>query len=289
MTQEGIIETTLKDGISKEKIAVIDLEGVIISDSSGVYNGDDMVQRVVKKLKKVQKDDSYKAVILRINTPGGTVFDSDKIANEVIKTKNKGKIVVALMEESATSGGYYVASAANKIIASEVTVTGSIGAVSQIIELGGLYEKLGVEVITITNTSGDVKTFENIGDPDSKDRKVYEQLLDDNFDAFVNMIDDNRELSREEILELADGSIYSGKRALELGLVDELGDMDDALDTASCEAALSNPKVIELADPQDFFSSLFGPSYIKSLKVIDNFNNKTNVEPGIYTWYIAVP
>ncbi len=289
LTEEGTIESVSEEGDTNEKIAVIDLEGVIIGDSSGLNMEDDMVERIIKKLEKVQEDNSYRGVILRINTPGGTVYDSDKIAKEVLQTKEAGKMVVALMEESATSGGYYVAVTADKIVASEVTTTGSIGVVTQILDLEGLYNKLGVEVITVTNTQGDVKTFENIDDPNSKDRKVLEQVLNDNFDAFINIIDENRDLTKSEILALADGSIYSGKKAKELKLIDELGGIDKAIEIISEAKGLADPQIVELTDPKDIFSDFFGPSFMNSFKLVDDINGKINTDPGVYTWYIVSP
>lgn len=284
VTQETVVST----GNLNEKIAIIDLNGVIISGSADVFGAeDDVVGSVLGKLAQVREDSSFKAVILRVNTPGGTVFDSDKIAKAIVKTKEAGKKVVVLMEDSATSGGYYVSAPADKIIASEVTVTGSIGVVTQIIKLDGLYEKLGVDVITITNTEGDVKTFENIDDPNSKDRAVLEELLDDNFETFIQVIIDNRDLTRNEVLALADGSIYSGKKALELGLVDELGDMDEAIAAAKKLAELSDPQIIELKDPTDFWDDLFSTQLFNPLGSVKRVENKLNSDPGVYTWYIV--
>lgn len=286
--EQSIIEKSVVGGSSKEKIALIDVDGVIMSNSSNT-TGNDMVQQIIKKLELVQNDSSYKAVILRINTPGGTVFDSDKIAKEIIKTKTAGKKVIALMEASATSGGYYISAPTDKIIASDVTLTGSIGVVSQVIKLDGLYEKLGIDVINITNSKGDVKTFEHLDDPNSKDRKVFQEVLDDNFDAFVNMVDENRALTKDQVLALADGSIYSGKKALEIGLVDELGGIDEAVASAKELADLASPEIVELNDSVDLFSELLGSSFVKSLGLVSNLSNKLKADPGVYSWYIVAP
>jgi protease-4 len=276
-------EVVIGEGSSSEKVGVIDLDGVIISGTDAFGTDSDMVENFLKKLDKIKNDDDFKAVIIKVNTPGGTVYDSDKIAKEIVKFREAGKEVVIVMEESATSGGYYISAPANKIIASEVSVTGSIGVVSQIIKLDGLYEKIGIDVITITNTEGDIKTFENLDDPDSLDRKVYQELLDDNFNAFVDVIIENRNMTREEVLKIADGSIYSGKKALELGLVDELGGMDEAIESVKVLSELSNPKLIHLIDQDDFWDEVLSNSFMSAL---NRFDTKIQSAPGIYTWYI---
>ena len=289
ITSDSVVRESIQSGNVNEKIAVINLEGVIISDSTGVNIQDDMVERVINKLEIVQNDDSFKAVILKVNTPGGTVYDSDKIAKEILKTREAGKTVIALMQESATSGGYYVSAASDKIIASDVTLTGSIGVVTQVIELDGLYDKLGIDVINITNTKGDIKTFENLDDPNSKDTEVLQDVLDDSYDSFISMIDENRDLTREEILAIADGSVFSGKKALELGLVDELGGMDEAVESAKELAGLSNPEIIEFNDPIDFWSEFLGSGVVSSLGAVGSLSSKLKLEPGVYSWYIVAP
>lgn len=284
-TESTIKVEKLTDSDSSDEIVIIDIEGMIASTSSTVDTGElDMVDIILKKLEKAQADENVKAIVIRLNTPGGTVHDSHIIAQK-IKEVNAEKPVISLMTMSATSGGYYVAAPTTKIIASETTVTGSIGVIVRITDLDGLYEKLGVEMVAITNTQGNVKSMDNVEDPNSDDRKVLEEILDDNFESFINEIIEGRNLSREEVLELADGSIYSGKKAKELKLVDELGGYDKAIQTAKEAAGIEDADIIEYNTYVDPFSSfsLLAQSKLNPLKP---YTDKINPEPGMYMYYL---
>jgi protease-4 len=284
-SDNNIILETIEDNGSENTIAVIDINGVIAANTDDLGSGDpDMVEMILFKLEKADKDPNVKAIILRLNTPGGTVYDSDKIAKE-IKRIDQNKPVIALMESSATSGGYYISATTSKIVASETTVTGSIGVIVQVIELDGLYEKLGVKVITITNTEGDVKSMENLDDPNSEDRSVMEEILDDDYEEFVKVIAEGRGMDRAEVINLADGSIYSGTKAKELGLVDELGGFDKAVELAENEAGISDAN-IELYDTYIDPWSDFQLFMMERINPISSVTNKFSKEPGTYAYYL---
>lgn len=283
-TSNDIVKKTIVKGDSNNQIALIDIQGMIISNSSS-YSGDlDMVEEIIAKLDEADSNNSVKAIILRINTPGGTVYDSDRIAKKV-KQVSGNKPVVTLITTSATSGGYYIAAASDRIVASETSLTGSIGVVTQVIQLEGLYKKLGIDVITITNTQADVKTMKDIGIEDSKDRKVLEKVLNDYYEEFVQVVENGRPLTKEEVQELADGSIFSGKEAQRLKLVDSLGGLDEAINETESLADIKDAQVIQYDTYIDPFSSL-SLFFKENLNPIKAYTEQLNTEPGMYLYYL---
>jgi protease-4 len=202
-----------------EKIGVIPIDGTISSS-----------QTVTSQLVKFKKDEDIKAIILRINSPGGAVGPTQEIYREVRKTLPVKK-VIASMSTVAASGGYYVAAAANKIIAAPGTITGSIGVIMQFIQLEGLLDKIGVRFEVLK--SGE---FKDIGSPDRKmterDRKMLNELIQDIQEQFVNGVAEGRNMPVEKVRKIADGRVFSGARAKELGLVDVLGNFQDAVELA---------------------------------------------------------
>ncbi|MBN1331400.1 signal peptide peptidase SppA [Candidatus Dojkabacteria bacterium] len=280
-----ITEEVVVDGSDGDAIALIDIQGMIASNTDALDSGNkDMVDIIIEKLERARTTEKVKAVIIRLDTPGGTVYDSHIIAQKVKQVKQE-KPVIALMTTSATSGGYYISAPCDKIVASEASLTGSIGVITQITDLDGLYEKLGIDVYSVTNTQGDVKSMENLSDPNSEDRAVLEQVLDDYYEGFVNEVVNGRDMTREEVLAIADGSIFSGTRAKELGLVDELGGVDKAIEIAEIEAGISDAKVIEYNTYIDPFSnfSLLMANKINPLKV---YTDKISADPGMYSYYL---
>ncbi len=282
-SQGEIIEKTKITG-SSNKIAIIPIEGMIASEQSTVKLNPDMVEVILNKLDKATEDSSVKAIIVTLNTPGGTVYDSHIIAQKIKEVKQT-KPVVALMEMTATSGGYYIAAPANRIIASETSLTGSIGVITQITNLEGLYEKLGIKVITVTNTQSDMKVLENIEDVSSEDRKILESVLNDYYETFIQTVSEGRNIPRESLLEIADGSIYSGKKAKDLNLIDELGTETTAIEAASELAGIENPTVVVYETYTSPFSSL-GMFISNELNPWANVTSKLETDPGMYLYYL---
>jgi protease-4 len=200
-----------------EKIAVIPIKGAIMDS-----------EPIVSQLVKFKNDKRIKAIILRIDSPGGGVGPSQEIYREIRKTI-KTKKVIASMGSLAASGGYYTASAANKIVANPGTLTGSIGVIIQYIELEELCKKIGVRVEVLK--SGE---FKDIGSPHRKlskrDKEMIRGLITDIQKQFVSAVARGRGLSVEHVQEVADGRILTGANAKELGLVDVLGNFQDAVD-----------------------------------------------------------
>jgi protease IV len=209
----------------KDRIGVIPIEGAITNSET-----------VVSQLVDFTKDRRVKAIILRVNSPGGGVAPSQEIYREILKTRENKKIV-ASMGTVAASGGYYVASGAHKIVASPGTLTGSIGVLMEFVRFQELMEKIGVDVEVLK--SGE---FKDIGSPHRKlteqEKEMIQALVFDIQNQFVEAVAQGRNLPMEEVREIADGRIISGSQGLELGLVDQLGNFRDAVDLAKSMAGI---------------------------------------------------
>ena len=213
-------------GISlANKISVIPIEGPISNAKS-----------ITSQLVKYKKDSKIKAIILRINSPGGAVGPTQEIFKEIRRTR-KAKKVVASMGGVAASGGYYIAAAADKIVANPGTVTGSIGVVMQYVVFEELMKKIGVRFEVLK--SGE---FKDMGSPHreltERERELFNALILDIKGQFVESVAESRDLPIEKVLEIADGRIFTGKKAKELGLVDILGNFQDAIETAKTLAGI---------------------------------------------------
>ena len=203
---------------SGTKIGVVAIEGVISSDSA---------DKTVRLLTKYADDTSIKAIILKIDSPGGGVASSQEIYQEVRRIQSAGKLVVASLGSLAASGGYYIACAANRIFAHPGTVTGSIGVIVQLANAEELLRKIGVEATVITSGP-----FKDSGSPmramRAEERQVFQALVDDVYQQFVEAVAQGRNLPVSEVRQAADGRIYTGRQAQALRLVDELGGFQDA-------------------------------------------------------------
>ena len=229
----GPLKEKKVSGEGDNKILLIDIKGVISNKKQvsalGTQTGVGMVDRVRETLKKAEKDDDVKALILRINTPGGTVTSSDIIYHEIKTFKERKKIkVYAVVMDLAASGGYYVAQAADRIIVHPTSLTGSIGVIAMKMNLTGLMDKMGVDFEVVK--SGDHKDFLSPFRALTKDeRLIFQETIDNLHQRFVSTIEDNRtQLSRDEIKKLADGRIYTSQQALDAKLIDQIAYMDEA-------------------------------------------------------------
>ncbi|MFP4559618.1 MAG: signal peptide peptidase SppA [Candidatus Hadarchaeota archaeon] len=248
------------DGFSGGKVAVIRIEGSITGSSGlGILGGGTSATDIAKQIKRAGEDPSVEAMVLRINSPGGSAAASQEIYQEVLRARENGKVVVASMGDSATSGGYYVACAADKIVANPGTITGSIGVIFSQLQYSELMERYGIEANVIK--SGEYKDigspFRNMTD---EDRQVLQNMVDDIYNQFVNAVVEGRDMNRSEVLELADGRIFTGRQAQEEGLVDELGNYQDSIQMAADMAGVDKPQVVEYGrrTPFESFLGLFG-------------------------------
>jgi protease-4 len=199
-----------------EKVALIRVTGVIIDSTD-----------VIDELKEYAKDNSIKAVVLRVDSPGGAVAPSQEIYEEVLKLKENKKVIVS-MGSVAASGGYYIAAPADKIVANAGTLTGSIGVIMEIPNVSGLMKKIGVETQIVKSGSyKDIASVFRSLKPEEKE--ILQSVLDDVHDQFIRAVSDGRGMKVEDIKSIADGRIFTGRMAKELGLVDELGNLQDAI------------------------------------------------------------
>ncbi len=228
----GVIAALFGESNIGGNIAVVEIKGPI-EDST----------ETVKDIKKYRENEKIKAIILRVDSPGGAVGSSQEIYDEVIKTKALKPVVVSF-GNMAASGGYYVAASATKIVANPGTLTGSIGVITQFFQVDEILKKFHFKWEVIK--SGVNK---DIGSPlrpmTSDEKKLLQVMIGDVYDQFVTAVAEGRRLKKEDVIAVADGRIFSGRKAKELGLVDELGGMEKAIEIAATEAKMTEePEVI---------------------------------------------
>ncbi|MDO8127413.1 MAG: signal peptide peptidase SppA [Candidatus Brocadiales bacterium] len=232
-------------GSGDNKIAILPIRGIIRTEPTALLPDDTAtVESVQERLKHVKKDDKVKAVLLLIDSPGGGITASDVMYNDILKyRKDLGKKVVVLMGDVAASGGYYIAAAADKIIAHPTTVTGSIGVILPLINISDLIHRYGIKDDSIT--SGPLK---DIGSPTRpmtpEEKEILEGIIHDMYERFVSVVAAGRNMPIEKVKTLADGRIYTAQQALEDGLVDKLGYLSDAIEQAKELAGLDEALVI---------------------------------------------
>jgi protease-4 len=243
-TRTGETETVFAGG---EKIAVVDLKGVILS-------ADD----VVRQLKKYRDDRSIRAILLRIDSPGGGVVPSQEMYETVRQVRDGGKPVIVSMGSLAASGGYYVACGASRLVANRGTLTGSIGVISEFLQYGEALGKIGVQVKTIK--AGKLK---DAGSPVRKmtdvDERYFQALMDDVHRQFIAVVERERDLAHDDAVSLADGRVFTGEQAVEIGLVDTLGTYEEAVQIAASLAGIAGkPTIVRERKKTSFLDTMFG-------------------------------
>jgi protease IV len=216
------------------RVAIVELEGIILD-----------VDDIVRDLKSHRDNPLVRAVVIRINSPGGVVGPTQELVRAVQRLREAGKPVVASLGAVAASGGYYVAVAADSIYANPGTLTGSIGVIMQMANLENLMKKVGVEYVVIK--AGQFKDVGNVSRPMTpEERRVLQALLDDVHRQFIDAVAEGRKLDRSRVVTFADGRVFSGAQAKSLGMVDELGGLEEALERAAKLAGLPTPpKVVQ--------------------------------------------
>jgi protease-4 len=224
-----------REGPGAGKIGLINIEGVILDS-----------KETLAQLDRYQKNQAIKALVIRINSPGGGVAAAQEIFEELQKTKSQHrKPIVASMGSLAASGGYYVACASDRIFANPGSITGSIGVIVQLANISGLLEKVGVKSVTIK--SGEHKDMGSMTkDLSPEDQKIFQGVLDDMHDQFIDVVAKSRRMSKEKVREISDGRIFTGRQAISLGLIDELGNLSDAVNCAAQMAGIKGkPRIVE--------------------------------------------
>lgn len=221
---------------SGTKIAIVSIEGIISSE---------LAEKTVRQLEKYGEDPTIKAMVLRIDSPGGGVASSQEIYAAVKRLRDDGKLVVASLGSLAASGGYYVACAAERIFANPGTITGSIGVIVQLANVEELLQKVGISSTAITSGP-----FKDSGNPTRplrpEDRQVFQTLVDDIYQQFVETVAQDRHLPAPQVLQIADGRVYTGRQAKDLNLVDELGALQEAVAyVTSVLGIIGKAKVVE--------------------------------------------
>ncbi|MDR1881059.1 MAG: signal peptide peptidase SppA [Tannerellaceae bacterium] len=264
----GVDKLKLVKEVAKKKggrIAVFYVEGEIKDKSTYVLDGGVIIsEKAARELKKLREDKDVKAVVFRVNSPGGSAFISEQIWHEVVKLKEEKPIVVS-MGDVAASGGYYISCAASKIIAEENTLTGSIGIFGLFPNLTGLYKKLDVTTDVVKT-----HTYADMGDasrPMREDEKALIQShINHGYDLFVTRCAEGRGMTKEEIDKIGQGRVWTGRQALERGLVDAIGDIDTAVEAAAELAELTEYTVVTVSDSKSFFQELL-ESQLEEIKL----------------------
>lgn len=264
------IDTQLiKKTIGGKKIKVIPLEGIIYDSfsSRSAFRADYNAAFMRKHLYKALEDDATKAVILRVNSPGGTVATSQELYSLVLKLREQGKPVVVSMSDLCASGCYYIASAADKIVANKGSLTGSIGVISQGLNYKGLMDKLGLRDQTIK-----AGKFKDMGSGaralGAEEKAILQALIDNSYKQFLEDISFSRSIEMSKLEKIAQGLVYTGEQALEVNLVDELGTYEDA--KLATRALL---KKMGHKDPETYeLEELWKKSKLKSIEDIFDMN-----------------
>lgn len=214
-----------------DKIAVVEIRG-LITQSSGV----------IEELQQYGEDEGVKAIVLRIDSPGGGVGPSQEIHREVMKIKSKKKVVTS-MGSVAASGGYYIACASDLILANPGTITGSIGVLMEFTNFEELFKKIGIKGVVVK--SGEYK---DMGSPlremSPEEKRILQSVIDNVHQQFIQAVAEGRRMDRERVLQVADGRILTGQQAKQLGLVDQIGNLQDAIDAAAKLVGIEGKPVI---------------------------------------------
>lgn len=228
-----------KDVAVKEKVALVRVEGPIIQSKN-----------IIEEIKEYTKDRHIKAIVIRVDSPGGGVVPAQEIYSEVKRASTIKKVVVS-MGSLAASGGYYISAPATQIIANPGTITGSIGVIMEIPNLQGLMDKIGVKTEVIK--SGKYKDMTSVFRAIGKEQKeILQGVLDNVHEQFINAVAEGRKLPVQKVKELADGTVFTGSQALQKGLVDQLGTLEDAIRVAGRLAGIQGEPEVVTKKPKHF-------------------------------------
>ncbi|MFH1419916.1 MAG: signal peptide peptidase SppA [Planctomycetota bacterium] len=284
-----------ESGWVSDRIALIDISGILINatEEKLFADGEHIVSLVVEQLDAAAADPRVKAVVLRINSPGGTVTASDILYEEILAFKARtGKPVIAYFQDVAASGAYYLACAADEIIAQRTTVTGSIGVILLMVNMSGTLDFLRIETDAITSGP-----FKDSGSPFRKMRKaerdVFQSLVDGFYEQFVTVVEAGRgNLTREEVLTLADGRVYNAEQALSAGLIDRIGTLRLAIRAAKNRASIERAHTVIYHRPLAWKPNIYASSPAQtaaniSLLHVDFAKSWTSGPEFMYIWNIG--
>ncbi|MBW8190685.1 signal peptide peptidase SppA [Neiella marina] len=253
-----ITKLDIQPPIAQDKVGIVVAKGTILNGNqpAGTIGGDS----TARLLRQARLDDDVKAVVLRIDSPGGSAFASDIIREQIEELKKAGKPVVASMSSTAASGGYWIAAPADKIIASPATITGSIGIFGMLTTFENSLDHIGVHADGVGTTP--LAGFSPARPLDETFERIIQQSIEHGYQQFLELVASNREMTVEQVDEVAQGRVWSGMRAKELGLVDELGDLNAAITAAAELAGLEkyDSSVVEkpLSERDKLLQAIFG-------------------------------
>ncbi|CAG0964285.1 MAG: signal peptide peptidase SppA [Candidatus Methanoperedens sp.] len=241
-------------GISKNRVEVIYVQGIMLTGSIPTGFGVATSEDIVKSLKDANEDEGVKAIVMRINSPGGSPASAEEIVEAM---KKIDKPIVISMGDVAASAAYYISAPADKIIANPDTMTGSIGVIWEFQNRSGFYDKEGTSFYIAK--SGELKDMGGDWKGLSDEEKQYaDQVITEAYSRFIKEVADDRNLSLSKVKDLADGRIYTGAKAKELGLVDELGSLDDAIEIAARLGGIAGKPEVGYANRPSLSRLLFG-------------------------------
>lgn len=262
-----------------ERIGLIHIDGVITGQKSEINpfmtTGGTSSETVVEQLEEARKDSNIKAVVIRVNSPGGSAAASQEIFNAIKKYRESGKKVIISMGDLAASGGYYVSAPADAIYANPGTLVGSIGVIMQLMNYEGLFEMIGLDEVTIKSGK-----YKDIGNPmreiTPQEKKILQNILDEVHKQFKEAVMEGRGMTAQEVDKIATGEIWSGRQAKDVGLVDELGGLKDALDRAATEGNLNvNDYIVSPLGEGTIFDEILKGFEMRSAPVLPITNTET--------------
>ena len=276
-------------GEGPDKVAVVPVEGTIASSDTTVQSVQPTVtpEGLAAALRQAKEDPAVAAVVLEVNSPGGGVTASDEMHQSILDFKKQtDKPVVVSMGDTAASGGYYISTAADRIVANETTLTGSLGVFIPLLNFSAGAQKYGVTQEYVK--SGEFKTM---GSPwkelTPKEREIFQSIVNEEYDRFVEVIVEGRHLSKDRVREIADGRVYSGEQAKKLGLVDSFGELDKAAKVSENLANVDEATVVRYVQPQSFTDQLLAslaPQKPETLQLADETG--LTLEPKPYYLYL---
>jgi protease IV len=287
-TAPVVYEEEYVAGDGSDKIALVPVEGEITSadDTLGGTQPTATPEGLADALRQAGEDTRVAAVVLEVNSPGGGVTASDEMHQSILDFKeNTGKPVVVSMGDTAASGGYYISTAANHIVANETTLTGSLGVIFQLNNFAEAADKYGIKQVVIKSGK-----YKDIGNAFRKmkpeEREIFQSLVDDSYSEFVDVISEGRDIPKDRVREIADGRIYSGSQAKELGLVDSFGGLDEASAIAGKLAGTSDTIVVRYVQEPTLIETLtarLAPQEPQAEQIMDAAG--LNLEPKPYYLY----
>ncbi|ANB57675.1 signal peptide peptidase SppA, 36K type [Anoxybacillus sp. B7M1] len=281
LSNQNFEEEVLEEGNTAKKIVVLEVNGVIEEGdtASSLFSSAGYDHRsFLQMIEQAKEDETVKAIVLRVNSPGGGVVESAEIHDQLLKLrKETKKPVYVSMGAMAASGGYYISTAADKIFASPETMTGSLGVIMQNVNYEELAKKYGVEFVTIKSGP-----YKDIMSPSRKmteeEQKILQSLINNSYDGFVKVISEGRHLSEDEVRKIADGRIYDGRQAKQLKLIDEFGYLDDTIAAMKRDYHLQGAQVIKytnnagLASLFHMLAPAFTSNHVEELELVQLFS-----------------